>query len=86
MTAPVLTGIDAFELGDCRDCAAGTLLRGAGVTHPEDLLFAPLHFGVREMADEFRNVEVSHRGADPLDRLAEAFGTTLVEWTVAGAG
>lgn len=89
--AGVLTGMqiaadDGFAHGDCRDTALGTLLRLAGVAHPEDLLLGEWTFEITEDRSVADGLSLAYRRGAPLPTAAGPAGTgiDLVHWRAAG--
>ncbi|TDC84544.1 hypothetical protein E1193_05285 [Micromonospora sp. KC606] len=66
-----------FEHGDCRDTALGTLLRLAGVAHPEDLLLGELAFEVPVDCSVADGLAPSFRSGDPLPSATGPAGTGI---------
>lgn len=75
-----------FAHGDCRDTALGTLLRLAGVAHPEDLLLGELTFEIVEDRDVADGLSLAYRSGEPLPSAAGPAGTSidLVRWQATG--
>ncbi|TDB70273.1 hypothetical protein [Micromonospora sp. KC723] len=71
------TADPGFEHGDCRDTALGTLLRLAGVAHPEDLLLGELTFEVPVDCGIEDGLAPSFRSGDPLPAATGPTGTGI---------
>jgi hypothetical protein len=85
MTAPSTTIrqwiSQTFEYGDCRDACWGTLLRAAGMDHPEDLLFPEWNFIVTQIGEGFRDNIITLRDRDPMAASEAACGLRPVTRT-----
>lgn len=66
-----------FEHGDCQDTALGTLLRLAGVAHPEDLLLGHLAFEVTVDRSVTDGLSPSYRTGDRLPSATGPAGTGI---------
>lgn len=64
----------AFPDGDCRDASLGTMLRLAGLDHPESLLCGELNFVCGRAPGGFRDTVILLRAADAATRAEEACG------------
>src|SRR5262249_29210623 len=76
MAEPSTAQVDTtvFSHGDCRDAALGTLLRRAGLDHPEALLCGELNFVAGRTSQASRDVVIMLRTGQAETRAEEACG------------